>query len=369
MARPFWLFLLSVAAVVYGSLYPFDFGSASRQEIVGELLASLRQRPSRGDVLANLILYLPIGLFWALAFPNRGVLVRVVLGTVVGTALSVAVEVMQVFDRSRNPSLYDIGFNTMSAAAGALAGHFIGHASLGKGRFRLADPAGALLAACWLAYRLYPYVPTLDWKNVKNAVKPLLTLNLPTIDTSRHLAAWLAFAAIAAANRGGSGLAPLALVGGGVILVRPFLVGRSLQLYEVVGLLLALVLCVPLARRHVLLGVLLLATIVLDGIAPFTFGAASNSFHFVPFIGFVAGNIVVAVQAVLQKVFLYGAAIWLLHRGGWRLVNATALVAASLLAIEIAQIVLPNRTAEVTDPLIAVLLGCMFAFLPAAKRA
>jgi len=277
--------------------------------------------------------------------------------------------VMQVFDRARNPSLYDVGFNTVSAAAGALAGHLIGHASLGKGRFRLADPAGALLAACWLAYRLYPYVPTLDWQNVKNAIKPLLTLHLPAFDTSRHLAAWLAFASIAAANRGGTGLAPLAMIGGGVILLRPFLVGRTLQLYEVVGFLLALVLCVPLARRHILLGAILLAIIVIDGVAPFTFGDASNSFNFVPFIGFVAGNIVVAVQAVLQKVFLYGAATWLLHRGGWRLTHATALVAASLLAVEAAQVFLPNRTAEVTDPLIAVLLGCMFAFLPAAKRA
>lgn len=225
---------------------------------------------------------------------------RVGLGTLLGTAMSVGVEIAQTYEVSRSPSLYDVALNAVSTLAGCVACHLLGHANVRTGPLRLADPAGALLAASWLAYRLYPYVPTLDWQGVRNAFKPLLALqDVQIFDATRHMAAWLAFAAIAAANRVGSGLISLALIGGGTIAIKPFLHGRTLQLHEVIGFLTALLLCRPLVPHRQVLAFLLLATIVMDGLAPFSFGSASRSFQFIPFIGFVAGSIVIAVQALL----------------------------------------------------------------------
>jgi VanZ family protein len=366
--RPFWLLLLAIAAVAYGSLYPFNFGDRPDAGIVADLIASLRRRPSRGDLVANLILYLPIGLFWALTFERGGWFARIVLGTLFGTAMSIMVEIAQIYDSARSPSLYDVAVNAFSSFVGALAGHLIGRAMAGGGPIRLPDPAAALLAACWLAYRLFPFVPTIDFQQVKNAFKPLFQIpDLGILHSARHAAAWLAFAALAAANRGGSGFGPLALFGALVLAAKPFLIGGTLQLYEVVGLGVALLLCRFIAPRHLLLGGLLLAAIVADGLIPFSFGSRTQAFKLVPFIGFVSGNIAIAAMAILQKAFLYGSAVWLLHRAGWRLIWATLATAAILLGVELLQTQLPGRTAEITDPLLAVLMAALIAFLPARR--
>jgi len=61
--------------------------------------------------------------------------------------------------------------------------------------------------------------------------------------------------------------------------------------------------------------------------------------------------------AFLRKCFWYGSAIWLLRAVGWRLARATVAVALLLGAIEVIQIHLPGRVAEITDPLLAVILA------------
>ena len=59
----------------------------------------------------------------------------------------------------------------------------------------------------------------------------------------------------------------------------------------------------------------------------------------------------------LRKCFWYGSAIWLLRAAGWRLVRAAVAVALLLGAIEVIQIHLPGRVAEITDPLLALILA------------
>lgn len=369
MARPIWLFILAVAAILYGSLFPFDFGDAPRTGIVQDLLASLQRYPSRGDLVANLILYLPIGLLWALSFPRAGKFVQIGIAILIGLLMSACVEIAQLYDSYRTPSLYDVGLNTASTAAGAIAGHILIGLINSSGRLALPDPAGVILAIDLLAYRLFPFQPTFDVQRVKNAFSPLLTK--PDIAPLRSLldaAAWLAFASIAAANFGGTGFWALAVCGFLVLLAKPFLVWQTLQLYEVIGLVLALLLCRFVTGRRLLLGMVLLAAVALNGLAPFKFNDQAGTFHLVPFIGFIAGNIALAANLVLIKVFLYGTAIWLLARGGWHLLPATSTVVATLTAVELGQIFLPNRVAELTDPLIAVLMAGLLLVLPARKR-
>lgn len=368
MARPIWLFILAVVAVLYGSLFPFEFADAPKSGIVGDLMASLKRRPSRGDLVANLILYLPIGLFWTLSFPRAGRLLQIGLGTLLGVAMSIGVEVAQIYDSYRTPSLYDVGLNTVSALAGTIAGRLLVGLFNSSGRIAVPDPAGAILASAWLAHRLFPFVPTIDFQQVKNALKPLATIDPAPLRSLLDAAAWLTFAAIAAANFGGSGFRVLMICGIVVLLAKPFLVWQTLQLYEVIGLALALLLCRFMSGRRLILGLMLLAAIALNGLAPFKFIAQARPFYFEPFIGFIAGNIATAANLVLAKVFLYGAAVWLMARGGWHLLPATLVAVAALGAVELAQIFLPNRTAELTDPLIAVLMAGLLLVLPARKR-
>ncbi|MBV9153781.1 MAG: hypothetical protein JO204_18600, partial [Alphaproteobacteria bacterium] len=54
--------------IAYGSLYPFDFYvPGTGPGPVQALLKSWEDTPGRGDFLANLLLYMPLGFFGALA--------------------------------------------------------------------------------------------------------------------------------------------------------------------------------------------------------------------------------------------------------------------------------------------------------------
>ena len=59
----------------------------------------------------------------------------------------------------------------------------------------------------------------------------------------------------------------------------------------------------------------------------------------------------------------YGSTIWLLRTLGWRLTTAAVAVALLLAAIEVVQIHLPGRVAEITDPVLALILAATLGLL------
>ena len=76
----------------------------------------------------------------------------------------------------------------------------------------------------------------------------------------------------------------------------------------------------------------------------------------------------VGIRILLQKLFWYGSAIWLLQTAGMRLVSATLVTMVSLGLIEVAQMRLPGHTSEITDPLLALLIGCSFRAFSRRRR-
>jgi hypothetical protein len=101
-----------------------------------------------------------------------------------------------------------------------------------------------------------------------------------------------------------------------------------------------------------------LGVIAVRGLTPFQFSPTAAPFSWIPFSGFLNMNWQAGIQVIAEKFFWYGTAIWLLRTSGMRIRTATALVAAILLGIEIAQTRLPGHVAEITDPLFAVFAGC-----------
>ena len=82
-----------VAVIVYGSLYPFDFHDrAAPGGPVGALLATWRKPSGRGDIIANVLLYLPFGFFAAMALDRLAWPLRVLAAMLLGFALCVAIE-------------------------------------------------------------------------------------------------------------------------------------------------------------------------------------------------------------------------------------------------------------------------------------
>ncbi len=372
-----WLTLATVLLILYGSLFPFRFSSLRGVDLWTLITGLGFARTSRGDVVANLLLYVPLGLCLMLAWPARWTRFKGFLGAVVvGTLLSLFVELVQVHASSRVSSLTDLVLNAAGTAIGAIAailylamGSTIRIPGAAAGR---PDPVPAGLIALWLAFRLAPFVPTIDWQKYKDALKPLLLEpDLAWFDVLRYMVGWLVVGyAVRQVWRREYAVYALVVLAALVLAGRVVVVGKTLTASEVT----ALVACIPLAallvvlpdrRRALLLAAMLAVVILITGLKPFTLTSQPHNFSWVPFMNSLNDNLEVNYSVLLEKCFWYFALIWLLARRGTNVALAAFLVAALLALIEFAQIWIPGRSAEITDPLLALVGGVLLAILGA----
>jgi hypothetical protein len=105
--------LLITAVIVHGSLWPYDF--RAQPGPVGPfeaLLGTWANPPSgRGDLIANILLYMPFGLLGTLAV-GGGIGVRFLLVTTLGAGLSVSMELLQFYDADSVSCMSDFYPNT-----------------------------------------------------------------------------------------------------------------------------------------------------------------------------------------------------------------------------------------------------------------
>jgi VanZ family protein len=369
-----WLTVATVLLILYGSLFPFRFEVLNDAGFF-DLLMGLRFRPtSRGDLVANLLLYAPLGLCLLLSWPGRwGRLTRLFWTLFIGTVLSLAVEMLQVHAPTRVSSLTDVVINATGTLGGGLIallylelGSTIRIPGIAPGR---PEPVPLGVLMLWLGFRLAPFVPTIDWQKFKDALKPVfIDPQFNTIDIYRYLVGWLvAGYAIRQLWRREYAFQALATVVALVLLGRIMVVGKVLVPSELLALVLgipaaAVMAAVPDRRRATLLALLLAGVIVLQGLKPFEFLAQRNSFSWVPFMNSLSDSLEVNYSVLLEKCFWYFSLVWLLARRTG-IVISTAIAAVLLALIEMAQLWLPGRSAEITDPLLALAAGILIALL------
>ncbi|WP_372617595.1 VanZ family protein [Falsiroseomonas sp.] len=357
------LALLMAGFIAYGSLYPFRFHPLPERMPLAEAVAqawALRST-SRGDLAANLLLYAPLGLVLALAFARLRPLPATVLAVLLCALLSAGLEFAQIFAMHRVASGGDLVLNIVGAGLGAATGTVLAPrrgAEALAWRPRVADAFPAALLACWVGYRLYPYVPALDLGEWRASLKPLL----PPFDPDplrilRLAILWLVAARMldAARPRGEAGLLLAVLMLGSLVAAVP-LVGRRLTVEEIAAVGLALPAWLVLRRlswRDRLLFAALLFVVLLEGLAPYTFLAEPRPFGWIPLRSLMSGHWGNGLQAVLYKSFLYGGLVWLGLRAGLRPLLAGGFAVAVALAVSAAQAWLPGRSAEITDAVIA----------------
>jgi VanZ family protein len=367
-----FVLLLVILVILYGSLFPFVFQERSFPGgAFFYLLSTWRVWDGRGDLLANILLYMPFGFFAVNAIrPRSHAVSRFFLALIGGVLLSGGVEMAQFNDAGRVTSMGDVYANAIGAAVGALVGvlldrswrwPFVGELA--------ATPAETLLLTMFFAYRLFPYVPVIDLHKYWHAVRPmLLTPSMPPEEFFRYLVTWLFIAALVDALYGWRRFLFLfPLLCGLEFAGKVIIIGAELKLNDLLSAAVAWVIWIVLLRlrsgKFVLLASVFAAMIAIDRLQPFRFEAAPHAFGWVPFGSFMRGSIAVDIQAFCQKFYEYGGLIWLLHRGGMRLRAGTLLTASLLLATSFAERWLPGRSAEITDAIMALILGGMFAVL------
>ena len=366
------------AVIVYGSLYPFAF----RQPVDGlgpaarALLDSWAEPPGRGDFIGNVLLYIPFGFFAILSISRSvGTATRVVLVILTGAFLSACVELVQYYDDGRVTEATDVYANVSGTMLGALGGSITG------ANFRwpllreiAANHVPTLLLSAWAGYRLFPYVPTLDLHKYWHALKPvILHPSLTGYDLFRYTAIWLTVGALIEAigeSKRQWLLFPLFV--GSVLVAKVLVIDATLTIAEISGAALALcswvVLTAHARLRTTLIALLFCGYVIAERVEPFQFSTAQGAFGWVPFLAFMNGSLEINILSFLQKFFLFGSSIWLLGRVGLRLWASTAIVAVILFLTSQAEIYLPHRSAEITDAVMALIIGALFALLQAATR-
>ena len=290
---------------------------------------------------------------------------RLILAMATGAGLATFVELLQFYEASRVSTLGDVYANAIGAALGAMGAAAVG-ASM---RWPLvaegaAHPGATLVLLLFVAYRLYPYVPTIDAHKYWHAVRGmLLAPRLPPWELAHDTLVWLLVVSVIYALYGyRRWLWLFTLFAAMEFLGRILIVSTTLDWPDVIGAGLALLIWLQLSRLNrrgfaVIAGlfVLLLLARRLD---PFTFNPTPlHSFGWMPFRSFLTATAHSRVPIVWEKWFLYAGTIWLLSWAGVALPIGTAMTSGVLLATSVAQIYLPGRSAEITDALMALLLG------------
>lgn len=368
--KPVALAAAVIAIIVYGSLYPFSFGAGTTpQGAAAALLATWREPTSRGDIVSNILLYLPLGLFAARALTQRSWAVRVALAMAIGTGLSVAVELVQFYSPSRTTRMSDVYANAMGTLLGAaLAGLLNRSIGLPSGRDIDWRTFPLLLLASWCGYRLFPYVPTIDLHKYWDALKPLVFApRLAALDLYRHTVTWLVVAVLTEALFRVHPRLAFALLVAGILAMRILILDTVLSPAEVAGAALALTLWLALQSRLPwrtgAVALLLACLVIVQSLEPFSFIQEPRRFGWIPFLSFMQGSIETNIRSMFEKVFAYGSLLWLLSRAGLRLSTATALSALLVLALRYAQVYLPARSAEITDFVLVLVLALAMKLL------
>jgi len=196
-----WVFVL-----IYLSIYPISFKTDRSGSLMESFLLSLKEIPSKSDILANLLLGCPIALLYLDALgaqaDSRKGLTKVdcplvsVLTLVFIAALSV--ETIQYFFAERHPSLYDILFQMLGAAS--VCGIFM---RLQLGRIGIhrqvlewlegLHSSGIALIAFSVGFLIFewtPWFPSIELSTMKESVKELvLPLTTPDYPWDLHWAA------------------------------------------------------------------------------------------------------------------------------------------------------------------------------------
>ena len=374
----FWMTLVYSALVVYGTLFPLTEWTPPLFGWSNPITMPWPRQMWRADILINVLAYMPVGLFAALWIrPKLGIVAALLVAGAFGCGLSFALEMLQSALPSRVPSALDWAANSAGALLGAAFATaldprlFAGRVLLNLRRDWFASGTLANLAlivlGLWALTQAAPFVPSFDWDNLKNGLKPLG-------NTLRHLETFRSLEAV------GSGLTILALglitrmaavrpvawpflvFTLGVLLLKVPVVGRQLTLEALVGWsgAMAVLLIWP---SHLIARVagVVMALLTAYALAQFTPGDSATTYliNWVPLKGQV--GTLVGMSDILETLWPFMAlalAVRWLTPWRWRRIawlGGGLAVALLAFALEWMQQSIPGRFADITDVALAVI--------------
>lgn len=358
-------YLFAIACLIsYGSLYPFSFFPAS-DGAFAKLFLEFELFNSRGDVLGNIGLFVPWGLFGTLVFSPKRSLSHAATWTIgLGFLLAFVLQLIQVWIPARSASMGDVVWNVAGCLVGAVLGRLLASrprlfAGLGPGQVRAVYMLGLWLAIEWL-----PLVPSLDFQLFKLHARELLSFGNPALGSfCRYMALGVFVGELSAAVIGLRRSWILqAMLMGTCLLGKFVIVDISLNSAMPLGFAAGVVgwsaiSRLPEDRRLACVVVALFLGYTIDALAPFSLKVEPSAFGWLPFDELLQGSMLSNLRSLAQNLFIYAAILFCLQMVGSNGAVAAIGLAFWVLIMEIAQVAVATRTAALTEPLLVVFMG------------
>jgi len=366
--------LVITALLIYGSLYPWEFHAQRGpygpiDTLIHTWTFSLNRFELR-DIAVNIAIYMPFGAAVYLWLSSRPAILRFGGPLLLAAILSTSIEITQLYDARRYTSSVDIATNILGAALGMVLATMVAKRGT-VAQLRIRHPGAALLLCCWLGALLFPLIPDLSRTDLVNKLAAFSSTRFAPVSFFALLVSWLAAArmllALAGAE-GGNTIFPLL----GLVLPARFMVlgiqaGWEYWATFLFAWIFWMLFFAPLKQRDFLLALLIVSSVIATGLSPFHFNENAQSFIWVPFRSVFLTARETGFAIFLKKAFLFGSAVWLFREAGWPLRFAAMAMALILAAVEIAQRYLPNHVAEITDPLLCLLMAWLLHRLHRAR--
>ena len=358
-----WLLALTVLFIFYASLYPFEFDLSRLRQMTPETWLSRLgwRKPPRTDLIANLLFYIPFGIWVAYLSPRRwSPPRRAAFAMLSGALLSLTIESLQITTRTRDPALADLTLNTLSALLGAalaLSARGLGmRPVLPQLRTHRPDGVALLLVALWLALHAAPFMPTASFIWYLRDPSLLVDWHWAPAAVAGFFAGWaLLGLSLRSLLQPGSFWPVLASVAAICLLARVVFRAQQLELNECLGLALALPLIAAYQRPTMRAALWIAPALVFFLLAPFGFGAQHPAFEWTASLP-IARRTPAGEPGVLEACFLYIGMVWVACESGASLRRAVTAIFVAAALIEMAQMFQPARSADLWAPA-AVLAG------------
>jgi len=408
LSRVPWL--LFSLFVIYGATIPFQF--TIDRDVLALHLSQISLNPlqapgtdhllSGSDAVQNILLFVPFGVFGVLSNRKPRTTIAAVLAvTLLGMALSVTVETLQLFTRDRITSTADVATNTLGALLGAVAAQTVRRA--GEWVLRWFQDAGllerqafypltvAVIVVCAASWE--PFDVTLDVGELAPRVRSLLMdpwqfngLTDEGVALMQH--ALLAVALCMWLERLGSFRAAVTTIGIGVSLAFCLEASQLIITSRMPGLEDALVRAAGVVigaflwsikgdgRSHAgWLALIVVATAggaAMQMLSPFESAAVENQLQWLPFMNYYEVTTFATLSHALELMLIYFPLGFCFARlrikSAGTAVVVVVIVMAIAIPIEYLQRFIAGRQPDVTDPGLSVLGGWFGVWVGSRSR-
>ena len=364
--------------IFYGSFYPFDFQFPNFANFDPAAFLALTGPYSKGDLLQNILLFMPYGFLGPFFVADKkNIAVKWLYAfryLAFGFLFALLIQIFQIYFPGRVPGLFDALVNLAGAIIGygiaVIAQSFVKRFKINLQR---TDIMIIVVLVSWVSYKLFPFVPTLDFQEVKNSLKPLLLKPIFEFTSfwGNLMAAFVIgylFSRLKMVLPRYASVLFIALV----LAAQLFFVKASLSINEALGAAMGISLWALLMPKMTQKPLWLLCCIGLMifvyFLYPFNFQANVRFFHWVPFAGSLQGSVYINLLSLFLKTFLYGSFLIVLFERQMRSVSIAFVGMVFVGSIEFLQMFIGDHTAEITDPLLVLILLIVFRSIPEVKN-